>query len=294
MDYKLDPKKTTTEQRDKIDIWKTNQEKLTALNDIADISQDISTTLDTWKKEGSKNTDKLGALLTDVRTSLSTLAGKKDPEAPDYAKPVVKAVEELKTALQTAIKAIDVKPDVNLPAPVINTESVDLSKLEKILRTDIPNAFKESIKLIPEVDIPESDYTPLTNLMTEISEKLDSIDTGVRMKPSGVNAKIINPSDITTGLATEDKQDDIITAIEGISGGSSATPLDTYTYIQKDTSGGTYKYYGYADANTPAGWAIKRITISTNLAEYIKGTTDYSTNWTGRAGLTYADIWSTF
>lgn len=82
----------------------------------------------------------------------------------------------------------------------------------------------------------------------------------------------------------------------GGSGSSSPdTPLSTYTYIQKDTtSSGTYKYYGYADANTDGGWAIKRITIASNLAEYVKGASDYSTNWTGRAGLSYASIWSTF
>lgn len=283
VDYKLDPKKTTTEQRDKIDIWKTNQEKLTALNDIADISQDISTTLDTWKKEGSKNTDKLGALLTDVRTSLSTLAGKKDPEAPDYAKPVVKAVEELKTALQTAIKAIDVKPDVNLPAPVINTESVDLSKLEKILRTDIPNAFKESIKLIPEVDIPESDYTPLTNLMTEISEKLDSIDTGVRMKPSGVNAKIINPSDITAGLATEGKQDDIIAALGG---GVKKTLIDK-------TTTPNVIYIGKAPIGTALGtgaWQIKKIdkTVTDNVTITFAAAGAFTATWNNRGSETYS------
>lgn len=81
-----------------------------------------------------------------------------------------------------------------------------------------------------------------------------------------------------------------------IGGGSSSpdTPLSIYTYIQKDLTNGTYKYYGYADANTAGAWAIKRVTRSTNLAEFIKGTTDYSTNWTGRAGLSYTDIWSTF
>lgn len=96
-----------------------------------------------------------------------------------------------------------------------------------------------------------------------------------------------------TGLATEAKQDEVITAIEGIDIAPD-TPLSKYSYIQKDTSGATYKYYGYADANTAGGWAIKRITIATNLAEFVVGASDYSTAWGDRATQTYADIWSTF
>lgn len=85
----------------------------------------------------------------------------------------------------------------------------------------------------------------------------------------------------TSGLATSDKQNEIITAIGTI--GGNATAL--YTYVQKDTSGATYKYYGYMKSD--GGWYIKRITISTNLAEFAVGTTDYTTNWTGRSGLSY-------
>jgi hypothetical protein len=84
-----------------------------------------------------------------------------------------------------------------------------------------------------------------------------------------------------TGLATASKQDEIITAIGTI--GGNATAL--YTYVQKDTDGTTYKYYGYMKSD--GGWYIKRITISTNLAEFVTGASDYSTNWTGRAGLSY-------
>lgn len=81
----------------------------------------------------------------------------------------------------------------------------------------------------------------------------------------------------------------------GSSGGS--TPLATYTFIQKDLSDSTYKYYGYADANTTAAWAIKRVTRSTNLAEFVKGTTGYTAAWTARndgVTHTYSDIWTTF
>jgi len=74
------------------------------------------------------------------------------------------------------------------------------------------------------------------------------------------------------------------------SGGGKAT--DAYYYIQKDTEDATYKYYGYMKDD--AGWFIKRITIATNLAEFVKGASGYTTAWTNRASQTYADYAATF
>ncbi len=78
-------------------------------------------------------------------------------------------------------------------------------------------------------------------------------------------------------------------------GGSAAglaRPSDAYYYIQKDTDDVTYKYYGYM--NDSGAWFIKRITIATNLAEFVKGTSGYTSEWTGRAAQTYQDYATTF
>lgn len=48
----------------------------------------------------------------------------------------------------------------------------------------------------------------------------------------------------------------------------------------------TYVYVGYA--HTDGRWYIYRRTISNNAREYASGTSDYSTNWTGRSGLSYS------
>jgi hypothetical protein len=74
------------------------------------------------------------------------------------------------------------------------------------------------------------------------------------------------------------------------SGGGKAT--DAYYYIQKDTDDATYKYYGYMKDD--GGWFIKRITIATNLAEFVKGTSGYTSEWTNRASQTYGDYAATF
>ena len=248
--YKLDPVKMTPEQRDKLEAWEHNKKQLLALDDIADITQDISSTIDAWKKDGSKSTDKVGALLVSVKESLEALVKKEDPEAPDYAKPVVKAVEGLKKALETAIKSIDVKPDVNVQAPNVST-TVDLSKLEKIIKTDIPKAFKDSIALIPETEIPEADYTPLTELMTQISEKLDSIDTGVRMKPqmpvyaTNSSNQLIVDTDSAGGTLVPG------TDFDYIDGQQTSSSVDTYVYKTGGSSGTTVRTVTltYTDAN---------------------------------------------
>lgn len=50
---------------------------------------------------------------------------------------------------------------------------------------------------------------------------------------------------------------------------------------------GTYVYVGYERASD-GYWFIYRRTIATNSRQEATGTSSYATNWTGRAGLTYA------
>jgi hypothetical protein len=45
------------------------------------------------------------------------------------------------------------------------------------------------------------------------------------------------------------------------------------------------KYYGYV--SHIGSWIIQRIVTSTGVIRYKCGKQDFSTNWTGRAGLTY-------
>ncbi len=45
------------------------------------------------------------------------------------------------------------------------------------------------------------------------------------------------------------------------------------------------KYYGYL--NKEGGWIIMKETTSAGTFRYISGESDYATNWTGRAGLSY-------
>lgn len=52
------------------------------------------------------------------------------------------------------------------------------------------------------------------------------------------------------------------------------------------------KYYGFAAVD--GSWLIMRETEVPNAFRYCRGDSDYSTNWTGRAGLTYQYLYEVF
>ena len=66
-----------------------------------------------------------------------------------------------------------------------------------------------------------------------------------------------------------------------------------YNIANKDDDG-TPNYYGFEDST--GAWYIMRETVSAgnDIYEYIKGDSDYSTSWTGRAGLSYVSYSSAF
>jgi len=190
---KLDKSKLTEEQREKLEAYEHSQAMLQAMQDTAAMLQELIDVTD----DGTKNTSRLealGAILTDSREQLIKLNAKEAPEAPDYAKPVVEAL----TKLEKAVKSIEVKPEVKVDAPQVNVDTpsvdVDLSGIEKILKTDIPKAFKEAIASMPELEIPEA-----PDRWDDVIKWLKDIDTGVRMKPAPGLMKVTNPDGSLVG-----------------------------------------------------------------------------------------------
>lgn len=90
----------------------------------------------------------------------------------------------------------------------------------------------------------------------------------------------------TEGLATEEKQDDIISAINGIEVSSS----EWVSALGADTNDATYYYIGYIKVGT-FDWRIKRIAKADYSVAWASGTaedeTALATVWTNRAGQTY-------
>lgn len=219
--HKLDMKNLTPDQRDKLDAWHQGQNQLKALRDIADMTQEMIGLFDKQHETGEKSTTDMGALLVDMRDSLTSLKDKKSPELPDYAKPVVEAVSKLEKSLSASIKGLDLKPNISVDAPQVNVESspIDLKGIEKLLKTDIPKAFQEAVKSMPKPDKP--DHSPLLKAWEGISEQLVSIENATRMKPLPgsmiVSNTSSNPVPITgsitatvdtSGLATSTIQTD--------------------------------------------------------------------------------------
>lgn len=179
MKHKIDERKLTPEQRDKLEAYQQTEKQLETLSDIADIIQELLQVTESDKKKDEKVISDLGALLMDIRESIKSLD--KEVEAPDFAKPVVAAVEKL----SKAVAKLELKPNIKVDAPQVNVEpasiSVDLKGIEKILKNDISKAFKDAISLIPVPEAP--DNSELLVAWEGISEQLLSIENATRMKP---------------------------------------------------------------------------------------------------------------
>jgi hypothetical protein len=62
--------------------------------------------------------------------------------------------------------------------------------------------------------------------------------------------------------------------------------LDDKLIVNVDTANGGFDYFGYLRKD--GSWAIMKSTTSTAaVVTYAIGSSDYSTNWTNRASLTY-------
>lgn len=190
---KIDKSQLSEEQLKDLEIYHHNRKQLKTLEEIASMAQEVITLAE--KDKYGKSIGDLGVLLTDIRESLAELK-KKEVNIPDYAKPIVAELKKLKLNPQIKVNT----PDVNVPEitiPQINVPEIDVKGLKK--------AFAEAIKQIPETKIPESDYSPVLQVLEGISEQLASIDVGTRLNPTG-NVKVINASEIGGGGGLTDAE----------------------------------------------------------------------------------------
>ena len=249
--------------------WEANapaNKQVQLLSDIADISQEMLSTLDDQKKGSDDATKQFGAILVDMREQLTSLNAKEAPEAPDTSHPVIDAISKLEKAL-TAQKA----PVVNVPkadAPVVNVDAprvtIDNKEISKILKTDLPKAFNEAIKGIV---IPENDDTATNQLLEELATKLDSIDVGVRMKPQApATVKVTNPDGSTIGGSAD---------YESRNDTTSDTNL---VYLGKALPG---------TATSDAGWQIKRYNKSAGHMSFADDATTFNKSWDLRSSYGY-------
>ncbi len=235
----IDYKKLTPEQRDKLENYQQAQDQLQVLQDIALMSQEMISLMDDQKKDGGDSSKNMGALLMDMRDSLTTLNEKKAPEPPDYAKPVVAAVRDLEKALSASIKAIDVKPQIDAPQVNISPPSVDLKGVEKAV-SGLSKSFQDAVNLIKIPEPEKTDFQPLLDAWEGISEQLLSLENTTRMKPLPGSIRVSNLSDIRTEFVagvdydylvatnTNTDEDTLIKKLGGATGTTVETLVITY------------------------------------------------------------------
>jgi hypothetical protein len=262
---KPDYSKLPDDLKAKLLKWEANNpanKQVQLLTDIADLTQEMLTAMDDERKGSNKAIEHFGSLLVDMREQLTALNAKEAPETPDNSKPVIDAISKLEKAL-TAQKA----PVVNVAkadAPVVNVDvpniTIDNKEISKILKTDLPKAFNEAVRGIV---IPENDDSQLLEAVSELAQKLDSIDTGVRLKPQAPN---------TIGIT-------------GVTVSNGAIPVTQATLTKRfDTSSSPILYtatapVGTADASL--GWTITKFDLTNPADSSGKIATDVS--WTDRA-----------
>lgn len=240
--------------------------QLETLEDIAAMTQALVELFEQQTTGSSKQVDQLGALLAEMNTKLGSLNDKEVPETPDYAKPVVVAVNKIKVALVTAINGIRLDPEIKVNAPDVKVSApdVDLKGVEKLLKNDLPKAFEKAVKLLPKTEIPPTDYTPLIEKLEELSTKLENIDTATRLKPQFPNKfKVTNPD-------------------------GSDVNIKKFVTERYDYGSPPIYYVGEASVGTPDGspdWTITKFDL-TNTSD-AKGKVSTGTSWANRVVAIY-------
>lgn len=253
-----------------IEKRKPENQQVQLLSDIAMMVQELISVADETKADSAEQIKALGAVLTDAREQLVSLNSKETPESPDFAKPVVEAI----TKLEQCLDKMDMKPVVNVPkadAPVVNVASpsvdvkVDTKEIARMLKEDIPGAFREAIAMIPATEIPES-----VDRWDEVIDWLKSIDTASRMKPQApTQLTVVNPDG---------------SAIGSLSG---STEYESRNDTITDTN---LVYLGKAvpgSLTSDGAWQIKRYNKSAGHMSFADDETTFTKQWSERTTYGY-------
>lgn len=277
MDKQPNVRNLPPELIEKIQRWEENRpenKQLQVLADIASIAQELINVGDDSNDKSdtiSKQLDALGAVLTDSREQLVALNKKEAPETPDYAKPVVQAIDKLLKALEKKDFAPEIKPNINVAAPNVKVDApeIDTRAIESLIKKDLPKVFDKAVKSINIPEAPKTDFAPLLDAWQGISEQLQSIDTATRMKPLPGTLKVTNPDGSSIGSL------------------SGSTYYESYTDTTTDVN---LVYLGKAtpgSATSDAAWQIKRYNKTTGQMSFADDVTTFTKQWSARTGYSY-------
>ncbi len=261
---KIDYKKLTPEERDKLELYTMNVQKTRKLEDIATLLQEVIYIADEMKEKSTEDTKSLGALFVDIRESIKKMVEKEDPTYDD--KKVVETLQKLDHNIMAAINGLDIAPQVHVEAPEVTVQApdIDLSELKAATKEGY-KAVAEAIKAMPKVEIPE-----YPDRWDEVLAQLQSIDTASRLKPEfPTTLKVMNPDGSSIGSLSGS------TLYESRNDTTTDTNL---VYLGKALPG--------SDA-TDAAWQIKRYNKSAGTMTFADDVTTFTKQWSERTTYGY-------
>lgn len=217
--------------------------------------------------------EELTPLLTDLIASVSALRDLLQNKNVDFT-----PIQEL---LEKVLAEVSVKPEY--PDPRTDELLVAIKELSKsfpeikIEKTEVDfSGVEQKLQTLIEKETPLPEFPELPEIPQDeqgrVPVKLDSGDIEQIGKGIGKNIKVGGgggmPSDVAQAIVFN---------------------LQNYKLTDIDDTTAT-EYYGYTDKD--GNWYIKKVTSS--AIRFIKGTSDYTTNWTGRAALSYDYFYSIF
>ncbi|MHA2066813.1 MAG: hypothetical protein ACXABY_20780 [Candidatus Thorarchaeota archaeon] len=200
-----------------------------ALEDIADMTQDLLGKIEDGNKEANEFVKDLGPTLVDMRESLQAIRHKTTPKAPNHTKPVIEALKRV----EGAIDKIEFSPNIKVDAPQIGDippSVVDLKGVEEAVAS-VGEAVQVAIASIPQVEIPGIDLEPLVERQDETIEQLKSIDTATRLKAQPkvykTNSENQLEVEVAAGLVPESYDEITLTYVAS---GDGAGEIETVVY----------------------------------------------------------------
>lgn len=281
----LEGKITKTQVLNQIEGFATSKD----IEKMGSVLEGLNETLLTLKPNKKLVVDAISALKKEISLIPSKIKIEKTEEVK------VSNLDDIKHDNSDIVQAIkDKNLEVNVEAPIINTEKIDLKSIEDILSNLLGEIKKQDVKVPDNLKISnlkeikptdtkkiETKLEKSNKYLKEISEKNFSGGSGGgRVSPYQDTAGIPAFVELINGKIPVDV--DMVT--EGIATSDNQSPLDKYVLYATEY-GATYNYICKEDKD--GAWYIQRETISTGIRDYAVGTSAVGTAWTGRAGQTY-------
>lgn len=168
---------------DQLAGWEAKQPQqlqLKASQELVDLTRQLYDMVSSDSTTSSSEAKDLLDAMHEVADHLEEIKNKSEPEEPDFATPIIAALDKMSTAMTQAIADAKVEQKIDVAAPKVTVPKIDVSGLVTAM-DGLPAAFETAINNLP-APLPQIDYTPNFD---DILDMLGNINTGVRLKANG-------------------------------------------------------------------------------------------------------------